>query len=166
MKNKIKIGTRFWFESKVENFYYVKVFLVRLFFDCSANRLTVCWGRFGLIVTSWLMPSLVATRRCGTLVISYTSGFITTAVKFRLRVASLRNKKKCIKSKLKVSKSRKRVMVSSILPKNERKKWTLLLQYLRSNCFRSFFGRIEETINCFWDWPLAGQPFNSVENNL
>ena len=43
-------------------------------------------------------------------------------------------------------------MVSSILPKkNERKNSTLLLWYLRSNCFHSFFGRIEETINCFWD---------------
>ena len=33
--------------------------------------------------------------------------------------------------------------VSSILPKNERKILTLLLWYLKSNCFRSFFGRIE-----------------------
>ena len=42
-------------------------------------------------------------------------------------------------------------MVSSILPKNERKNSTLLLWYLRPNCFRSFFGRIEETINRFRD---------------
>ena len=34
-------------------------------------------------------------------------------------------------------------MESSILPKTERKNATLLLWYLKSNCFRSFFGRIE-----------------------
>ena len=85
------------FESKAENFYK---YSARVFFWqhqsrilCNASRLTVCWGGFSLIVTSWLMPSLVATRMCGTLVISYTSGFITTAVKFRLRVASLWNEK-------------------------------------------------------------------------
>ena len=32
-------------------------------------------------------------------------------------------------------------MVSSILPKNEQKNSTLLLWYLKSNSFRSFFGR-------------------------
>ena len=43
-------------------------------------------------------------------------------------------------------------MVSSILQKNEQKSLTLLLSYLRLNCFRSFFGkRIEETKNCFQD---------------
>ena len=50
---------------------------------------------------------------------------------------------------VKISESWKRFMVSSILPKNERKNLTLLLWYLRSNCFRLFFERIEETINCF-----------------
>ena len=52
---------------------------------------------------------------------------------------------------LKVSKSRKQFMVSSILPKNERKNSTLLLWYLRSNCFLLVFGRMGETINCFQD---------------
>ena len=37
----------------------------------------------------------------------------------------------------------------SILPKNEQKKSTLLLWYLKSNCFRSLFGRIEDTKNTF-----------------
>ena len=39
-------------------------------------------------------------------------------------------------------------MVSSILPKNERKQFDLSSKV---ECFRSFFGRIEETINCFRD---------------
>ena len=52
---------------------------------------------------------------------------------------------------VKVSKSQKGIMVSSILPKNKWKVSALVLWYLRSNCFCSFFGRIEDTINCFRD---------------
>ena len=62
------------------------------------------------------------------------------------------------KGDIKVSKSRKRFMVSSILPNNKQKNSTLLLWYLRLNCFRSFFGRIEETINCFWDLLTFNKP--------
>ena len=40
-------------------------------------------------------------------------------------------------------------LVSSIVPKNERKNSTLLLWYLKSNCFRSFLGRIEDTKKTF-----------------
>ena len=43
-------------------------------------------------------------------------------------------------------------MVSWILPKNERKKNTLLLWYLKSNCFRMFFGRIEDTKMTFQNY--------------
>ena len=50
---------------------------------------------------------------------------------------------------LKINKSRKQFMVSSILPKNNRNFLTLLLWYLRSNCFFSFFGRIEDTKKTF-----------------
>ena len=35
-------------------------------------------------------------------------------------------------------------LVSSILPKKDQKNSTFLLCYLKSNCFRSFFGRIQE----------------------
>ena len=48
---------------------------------------------------------------------------------------------------LKVRQSRKQIMVSSILPKNER--WDNF-QYIKLPQ-RSFFGRIEDTINCFPD---------------
>ena len=49
-------------------------------------------------------------------------------------------------------------LVSSILPKKEQK---ILLyyysMYLKSNCFRSFFGRIEDTKKHFEiNWPLVG----------
>ena len=47
---------------------------------------------------------------------------------------------------LKVSKSRKQIMVSSVLPKNER--WDNFHYIKSSQC--SFFGRIEDTIICFW----------------
>ena len=40
-------------------------------------------------------------------------------------------------------------LVSLILPKNEQTNSTLLLWYLKSNCFRSFFGRIEVTKKTF-----------------
>ena len=43
---------------------------------------------------------------------------------------------------LKVSWFRNVFLVSSILPKNEQKNSTLLLCYLKSNCFCLFFGRI------------------------
>ena len=53
---------------------------------------------------------------------------------------------RCFANYVKVSESRKQFM----LPKNEQKSPTLLW-YLRSNCFCSFFGKIEETINWFRD---------------
>jgi hypothetical protein len=49
---------------------------------------------------------------------------------------------------LKVSKSRKQFMVTSILPKNERKSLSWASSLLSFVCF---FGRIEETISCFRD---------------
>ena len=48
---------------------------------------------------------------------------------------------------LKVRKSRVQIMVSSILPKNER--WDNF-HYIKLSQ-RSFFGRIDDTINCFQD---------------
>ena len=48
---------------------------------------------------------------------------------------------------VKVRQSRKQIMVSSILLKNER--WDNF-QYIKLSQ-RSFFGRFEDTINCFWD---------------
>ena len=42
---------------------------------------------------------------------------------------------------LKVSKTRKQIVKPWILPKNEQMNSTLLLWYLRSTCFCSFFGR-------------------------
>ena len=42
---------------------------------------------------------------------------------------------------LKVSKTQKQIVKSWILPKNEQMNSILLLWYLRSTCFRSFFGR-------------------------
>ena len=49
---------------------------------------------------------------------------------------------------IKVSEFQNVFLVSSILPK-KRKNSTLLLWYLMSNCFRSFFGRIEDTKKTF-----------------
>ena len=48
---------------------------------------------------------------------------------------------------IKVSKSWKQFMVSLILPKREQN-WAYSLLRIVSG---SFFGRIKETINCFWD---------------
>ena len=48
---------------------------------------------------------------------------------------------------LKVSKSQKQIMASWILPKNER--WGIF-QYIKLPQ-RSFFGRIQDAIICFWD---------------
>ena len=43
-------------------------------------------------------------------------------------------------------------MVSSILPKNEQNSLLILSIFSTQDSeFRSFFGRIEETINCFRD---------------
>ena len=42
-------------------------------------------------------------------------------------------------------------MVSLILPKNEKKLIILSKEDAQDSEFRSFFGRIEETINCFRD---------------
>ena len=39
-------------------------------------------------------------------------------------------------------------LVSSIIPKNERKNSTTMVPF-KSNCFRSFFGRIEDTKKTF-----------------
>ena len=50
---------------------------------------------------------------------------------------------------VKLSKSRKQFMESSILPKNEKKNDITVLWYLRSKFFHSFFEIIEDTINCF-----------------
>ena len=58
-------------------------------------------------------------------------------------------------------------MVSSILQKNERKKIALVIWYLRSNCICLFFGRIEDTINCFRDLLTFNIIFNkNVERSL
>ena len=61
-------------------------------------------------------------------------------------------------------------MVSSILPKTEWKNSTLLLWYLKSNCFRSFFGRIEDTQKTFRNkltfrihWPVILGETNIIE---
>ena len=47
---------------------------------------------------------------------------------------------------LKVSKSRKQLIVSSILPKNEQKQFDLRYHSTKADTFRLFFGRIEETM--------------------
>ena len=53
-------------------------------------------------------------------------------------------------------------MVSSILPKNERNSLLILSKEDAQDCeFRSFFGRIEDTINFFWDLLT----FNSWNNS-
>ena len=54
---------------------------------------------------------------------------------------------------LKVSKSRKQFMVSSILPKNKRKTlfWLLSKEDAQDIEFSSIFGRIEDITNCFRD---------------
>ena len=51
--------------------------------------------------------------------------------------------------KIKVSEFQNIIFTSSILPKSDRKDLTLLLCYLKSNCFRTFFGRIEDTKKAF-----------------
>ena len=48
---------------------------------------------------------------------------------------------------LKVRQSQKQIVVSSILPKNDR--WDNFIHWKLSQ--RLFFGRIEDTIHCFWD---------------
>ena len=50
---------------------------------------------------------------------------------------------------LKVSKTWKQIVKPWILPKNKQMNSTLLLWYLRSTCFRLFFGRIEDTKKSF-----------------
>ena len=56
---------------------------------------------------------------------------------------------------LKVTQSRKQIMISSILP---RTKLTILSkEHAQDSEFCSFFGRIEETINCFRDCSNKGQ---------
>ena len=50
---------------------------------------------------------------------------------------------------LKVSKFPKQFMVSWTLPKNERKQFDLRYHGSKVECFPLFFGRIQETINCF-----------------
>ena len=57
---------------------------------------------------------------------------------------------------LKVRQSPKQIMASSILPKNER--WDNF-QYIKLSQ-RSFFGRIEDTINCFRDLLTFRHPRN------
>ena len=61
---------------------------------------------------------------------------------------------------LKVSKSRKQFLEFLSLPKNERKTKKKYPKSSRDNffCFRSFFGRIEETINCFRDLLTFNKP--------
>ena len=54
---------------------------------------------------------------------------------------------------------------------NSPKKWTknltLILRYLKLNCFKSFFGRIEDTIRHFEiNWPLNGDNIISCKKNL
>ena len=52
---------------------------------------------------------------------------------------------------LKVSKSRKQLKVSWILPKKQMKLTILSKEDAQYNEFRLFFGRIHETITCFRD---------------
>ena len=53
---------------------------------------------------------------------------------------------------LKVSKSRKQIMVSSILPKNERNSLSWVSSLLRIEGFVLVFWRIKKTITCFRDY--------------
>ena len=65
---------------------------------------------------------------------------------------------------LQVSQSQKQIMVSSILPKNEQKSlfWVFPKEkMLRIVIFCSFWGRMEDTINCFWDFLT----FNHAQKN-
>ena len=57
---------------------------------------------------------------------------------------------------LKVRQSWKKIMVFSILPKNERNSLPWVKKVLRIVSFVLFLGRIEETINCFREmyWPI------------
>ena len=65
----------------------------------------------------------------------------------------------CLLAKLKVSKSRKQFMVSSILPKNEYRDNSMYWKLSQ----RSFFGRIEDTIICFRDCPtFSAQIIQSI----
>ena len=50
---------------------------------------------------------------------------------------------------VKVSKSRKQIMVFSILPKTQRNLYIQSIFSTQNSEFRSFYGRIEETIICF-----------------
>ena len=78
---------------------------------------------------------------------------------FLMKSTKLKKKTTCdqtqilvlIFSYLKVRKSRQQVLMSSILPKKERKnnKKDLRTSKHFFSFFRSFFGRIEEAINCF-----------------
>ena len=52
---------------------------------------------------------------------------------------------------IKVRQSRKQLMVSSILPKNERNSLLSWVEKMLRCEFRSFSGRIDDAINCFWD---------------
>jgi hypothetical protein len=52
---------------------------------------------------------------------------------------------------LKVRQSRKQIMLFSILSKNERNSLKLAQEDAQDSGFRSFFARIESTINCFQD---------------
>ena len=58
-------------------------------------------------------------------------------------------------------------MVSSILPNNERQNSTLLLWYVKSNCFCSFFGTIEDTEKTFRiQLTFSSQTRNTRVNNF
>ena len=71
--------------------------------------------------------------------------------------------KKKKKIRLKVSKSRKQIIVSSILPKNNQNSlsWTCSLPRIVS--FVRFFWRIEETIICFQDYLTFNRPRQQIE---
>ena len=57
----------------------------------------------------------------------------------------------CMVHSLKISKSRKQFMVSSIPLRNKQKQFDLRYHNSKDDFFSSFFGRIQETINCFRD---------------
>ena len=61
---------------------------------------------------------------------------------------------------LKVRKSQKKNMLSWILPKNKR--WGHFMYWKLPQ--RSFFGRIQDTIICFWDLLTFSRHMNSVHN--
>ena len=83
--------------------------------------------------------------------------------------------KHCIHNLRRRKKTRLRVYLKSVnfkmsfwylqfSKKNERKNSTLLLWYLKLNCFRLFWGIIEDTKKTKFEinWPLNGQPQNLV----